>query len=176
MVTIHLTERDPRVAPERIVADLVPPPRFAEVSFSSYRADPAEPTQQQAVETLESFAASMSTKPRRRWFGGKAQEPGPGAVYLDGGYGVGKTHLLAALWHSAPGPKLFATFVELTHLVGALGFHDAVAALSSYALVCVDEFELDDPGDTVLISTLLTRLREAGVRLAATSNTLPGRL
>jgi cell division protein ZapE len=60
--------------------------------------------------------------------------------------------------------------------VGALGFHDAVDALSSYALVCVDEFELDDPGDTVLVSTLLTRLREAGVRLAATSNTLPGRL
>jgi cell division protein ZapE len=97
-------------------------------------------------------------------------------VYLDGGYGVGKTHLLASLWHTAPGPKLFATFVELTHLVGALGFHDAVAALSSYTLVCVDEFELDDPGDTVLVSTLLTQLREAGVRLAATSNTLPGRL
>ena len=65
---------------------------------------------------------------------------------------------------------------ELTHLVGALGFHDAVAALSTYTLVCVDEFELDDPGDTVLVSTLLTRLREAGVRLAATSNTLPGKL
>jgi cell division protein ZapE len=42
--------------------------------------------------------------------------------------------------------------------------------------VCIDEFELDDPGDTVLVSTLLARLRESGVRLAATSNTLPGRL
>jgi cell division protein ZapE len=42
--------------------------------------------------------------------------------------------------------------------------------------VCVDEFELDDPGDTVLMSSLLGRLVEAGVRLAATSNTLPGRL
>ena len=94
-----------------------------------------------------------------------SKEPqGPGGLYLDGGYGVGKTHLLASLWHNAPGPKLFATFVELTHLVGALGFHDAVATLSSYTLVCVDEFELDDPGDTVLVSTLLTRLREAGVR------------
>jgi cell division protein ZapE len=42
--------------------------------------------------------------------------------------------------------------------------------------VCIDEFELDDPGDTVLMSTLLTRLAEAGVALAATSNTLPGAL
>jgi cell division protein ZapE len=174
-VTIHLAERDPRVPPERIVGDLVPPPRFADATFESYRPDPAQPSQQQALETLRSFAAAVGTRPRRRWLG-TSTESGPGGVYLDGGYGVGKTHLLAALWHAAPGPKLFATFVELTHLVGALGFHDAVAALSSYALVCVDEFELDDPGDTVLVSTFLTRLREAGVRLAATSNTLPGRL
>ena len=174
-MTIHLTERDPRVPPDRIVGDLVPPPRFADVSFDSYRPDPSQPTQQQAVASLRELAGSLTAKPPRRWFGKPAQS-GPGGIYLDGGYGVGKTHLLASLWHAAPAPKLFATFVELTHLVGALGFHDAVAALSSYALVCVDEFELDDPGDTVLVSTLLTRLREAGVRLAATSNTLPGRL
>jgi cell division protein ZapE len=113
---------------------------------------------------------------KRGLFRKAPEQAGPGGVYLDGGYGVGKTHLLASLWHEAPGPKLFATFVELTHLVGALGFHDAVAALSSYRLVCVDEFELDDPGDTVLVSTLLRSLREEGVRIAATSNTLPGKL
>jgi cell division protein ZapE len=174
---IQLSERDPRVPTDRLVAELVPPPRFADVSFDSYRPDPAQPTQQQAVDTLRAFAQTVGQKPRRRLLGrSKAKDAGPGGVYLDGGYGVGKTHLLASLWHAVPGPKLFATFVELTHLVGALGFHPAVEALSSYALVCVDEFELDDPGDTVLVSTLLTRLREAGVRLAATSNTLPGRL
>ena len=100
-------------------------------------------------------------------------------MYLDGGYGVGKTHLLAALWravHESGSPALFATFVEVTHLVGGLGFADTVDRLSSYRLVCVDEFELDDPGDTVLVSSLLGRLADAGVRLAATSNTLPGRL
>ena len=43
-------------------------------------------------------------------------------------------------------------------------------------MVCIDEFELDDPGDTVLMSSLLNRLVDAGVRLAATSNTLPDRL
>jgi cell division protein ZapE len=101
---------------------------------------------------------------------------GPGGVYLDGGYGVGKTHLLASLWHATPGPKAFGTFVELTNLVGALGFQQAVQALSGHTLLCIDEFELDDPGDTVLVSTLLTRLAEAGVKLAATSNTLPGKL
>jgi cell division protein ZapE len=177
-VPVHLCERDPRVPAERLVGELVPPPRFADVSFDSYRPDPAQPTQQQAVDCLREFAATLRPAPvKRRWFGSRRRpEEGPGGVYLDGGYGVGKTHLLASLWHSAPEPKLFATFVELTNLVGALGFHEAVEALSAYVLVCVDEFELDDPGDTVLVSTLLTRLREAGVRLAATSNTLPGRL
>jgi cell division protein ZapE len=175
-VTVHLSERDPRVPADRLVAELVPPPRFADVSFDSYRPDPSQPSQREALERLREFAATVGRKQRRGLFGRRPPAEGPGGVYLDGGYGVGKTHLLASLWHAVPGPKLFATFVELTHLVGALGFHDAVDALSSYTLVCVDEFELDDPGDTVLVSTLLTRLRAAGVRLAATSNTLPGRL
>jgi cell division protein ZapE len=175
-VPLQLTARDPRVPADRIIGELVPPPRFAGVSFDSYRPDPTQPSQQHAADTLRAFAGTVGHRPRARLFGKVKGPAGPSGVYLDGGYGVGKTHLLASLWHAVPGPKLFATFVELTHLVGALGFHRAVDALSSYALVCVDEFELDDPGDTVLVSTLLTRLRESGVRLAATSNTLPGRL
>ena len=174
---IRLSSRNPHVSKDRLLAELVPPPRFADVSFDSYKPDPAQPSQQEAVDRLRAFADDLRRPVRRKGLFRKASAPsGPGGMYLDGGYGVGKTHLLASLWHAAPGPKLFATFVELTHLVGALGFHDAVAALSSYTLVCVDEFELDDPGDTVLVSTLLRNLREEGVRLAATSNTLPGKL
>jgi cell division protein ZapE len=182
----HLVERDPRVPADRLLGELVPPPRFARVRFETYRPDPAEPSQAAAVEVLRGFAEALGQGPprrqrqqwqqRRSWLRRPRPPAGPGGVYLDGGFGVGKTHLLAALWHAAPGPKLFATFVELTHLVGALGFATAVQALSAYRLVCVDEFELDDPGDTVLVSTLLSRLVEGGVRLAATSNTLPDAL
>ncbi|WP_370080944.1 cell division protein ZapE [Streptacidiphilus sp. MAP12-16] len=162
-----------------MVAEMVPPPRFRSARFSTYLPDPTQPSQTEAVRVLESFAATLGTPEvaRKRWFGRSAPVPaGPGGVYLDGGYGVGKTHLLASLWHSAPGPKAFGTFVELTNLVGALGFPQAVQALSGHKLLCIDEFELDDPGDTVLVSTLLSRLAEAGVKLAATSNTLPGKL
>jgi cell division protein ZapE len=176
-VPIRLTDRNPSVSQDRILSELVPPPRFADVSFDSYRPDPAQPSQEKAVDFLRSFADDVESPPRKKGLFKRTPEPsGPGGVYLDGGYGVGKTHLLASLWHATSGPRLFATFVELTHLVGALGFHEAVAELSSYRLVCVDEFELDDPGDTVLVSTLLRHLRDAGVRLAATSNTLPGKL
>ena len=43
-------------------------------------------------------------------------------------------------------------------------------------VVCIDEFELDDPGNTTLISRLLSQLVERGVSVAATSNTLPEQL
>lgn len=178
----RLADRRPDVPAGRLVTDMVPPPRFRHVGFDGYRADPAVPSQAEAVAAARAFAAALGDGDggrRRGWFR-RAEAAAPGAgLYLDGGFGVGKTHLLASLWHAAAVPperKLFATFVELTNLAGALGFAATVEALSAHRLVCVDEFELDDPGDTVLVSTLLGRLSERGVRLAATSNTLPGQL
>ena len=176
-----LAERDPRVEPGRLVAELVPPPRFAAVGFETYVPDPTQPSQAAALQATADFARRLQQdggRPQRRgWFSRGAEAPtGPSGVYLDGGFGVGKTHLLASVWHAAPSPKAFGTFVEFTNLVGALGFAQTVEALAGHRLLCIDEFELDDPGDTVLVSTLLARLAEAGVRLAATSNTLPGAL
>jgi cell division protein ZapE len=175
------------VPADRLVAELVPPPRFDSVRFETYVPDPDQPSQAEAVRVLSGFAATLDgvaqggERARKRGWFRKEPRPavGPGGVYLDGGYGVGKTHLLASVWHAAPAPrelKAFGTFVELTNLVGALGFQQAVTALSGHRLLCIDEFELDDPGDTVLVSTLLGKLSDAGVKLAATSNTLPGRL
>ncbi len=174
----RLVDRDPRVPTERLIAELVPPPRFAQVRFSTYAPAPGQPTQAAAVAAMEAFARRFDeVRPRRGLFR-RAPAPPEGrvGVYLDGGFGVGKTHLLASLWHAAPAPKAFGTFVELTHLVGALGFAATVEALAAYRLLCIDEFELDDPGDTVLMSTLLGRLVDSGVRLSATSNTLPDAL
>ncbi len=163
---------------DELLDGFLPSQRFSEVSFDSYRPDPGQPSQAAAVKALRTFAASVNTpKPTglRRLFGGKREESRAG-IYLDGGFGVGKTHLLASLWHATSGRKAFGTFVEYTNLVGALSFRKTVDALSSYQLVCIDEFELDDPGDTVLMSRLMRELADAGVKLAATSNTLPGSL
>ncbi|HEY9410350.1 MAG TPA: cell division protein ZapE [Jiangellaceae bacterium] len=177
----RLVDRRPDVPASRLIADMVPPPRFADVSFDSYLPDPGQPTQSAAVAAARVFAGAVGDRPARRsWLRRAPDAPEARAgLYLDGGFGVGKTHLLASLWHAAevpPDSKVFCTFVELTNLAGALGFAATVEALSGARLVCIDEFELDDPGDTVLVSTLLTRLSRAGVRLAATSNTLPGKL
>ena len=160
------------------MAGFHPSARFEQVAFETYRPDPQQPSQARAVKILRTFAQGVNQPaPSRlsRIFGSQKVAPRAG-IYLDGGFGVGKTHLLASLWHAAGGRKAFGTFVEYTNLVGALSFRKTVEVLSSYSLVCIDEFELDDPGDTVLMSRLMRELADAGVKLAATSNTLPGSL
>ena len=56
------------------------------------------------------------------------------------------------------------------------GFVECIELLAHYTAVCIDEFELDDPGNTTLIARLLSSLVERGVSVAATSNTLPEQL
>ena len=165
-----------------LVEQLVPPPRFDTVRFGTYVPDPAQPTQAAAVAAIQAFAERTGdgARQRRGWLRRRTAPPEdrPG-IYLDGGFGVGKTHLLASLWHDCAVPRhqrVFCTFVELTNLAGTLGFAQTIDQLSRIRLLCIDEFELDDPGDTVLVATLLSRLSDAAVRFAATSNTLPGKL
>ncbi len=180
----HLADRHPTVTPERLVAQLIPPPTFADVSYDSYRPDPAEPSQAAAVQSCRNFCEQAAARRagKKKLFGKREVLPGVG-LYLDGGFGVGKTHLLASTYYTlsaddvAPGhPTAFATFGELTQLAGVFGYNECIELLSDYVVVCIDEFELDDPGNTTLISRLLSALVERGVSIAATSNTLPEQL
>lgn len=164
----------PEPSIEEIVAGFVPPAQFSTVRFENYVPNNQYPTQYIALSAMREFAASINRGRRRSFFRRRPQSKW--GRYLDGGFGVGKTHLLAALWHEAQVPKIYGTFVEYTNLAGLLGFSNAVEILSQFRLVCIDEFELDDPGDTVLMSSLLMRLVARGSFLAATSNTLPDRL
>ncbi len=169
-----LADIRPVVPPTRLLADLVPPRHFADARFSTYRANPAYPSQGSTVARLEEVGAQLAPgKARRGLFARRKAAP---AIYMDGGFGVGKTHLLTSLAHAVGPDAAYGTFVEYTNLVGALGFQATVDALATKRLVCIDEFELDDPGDTVLMSRLLRELADRDVALAATSNTLPGSL
>ncbi|MDM4763213.1 cell division protein ZapE [Galbitalea sp. SE-J8] len=170
----HLVDIDPQLSGAEMVEQLVPPRQFADATLDSYRPDPDHPSQGEALEAMRAFAAG--SRPGG-FFSRRRQPDAKPGIYLDGGFGVGKTHLLAALWHATGGRrKYFGTFIEYTALVGALGYAGALAALTGAALICIDEFELDDPGDTRLMSRLLRELVASGTRIAATSNTPPNAL
>ena len=158
----------PELSTEELMRQLTPPPEFSAARFENYRPDPGFPSQQQALEHAKQFVTRG-----KKSFGKAPSNPG---IYLDGGFGVGKTHLLASIWHAFPGTKAFGSFLEYTSLVGYLGFAQAIKLFSKYQLICIDEFELDDPGDTMIMSRFLKELEAAGVRFAATSNTPPNAL
>ncbi|KXC06091.1 cell division protein ZapE [Microbacterium hominis] len=175
---VRLAERQPAVSGAEMVAALVPPPQFDDATFETYRADPAYPSQQEAKDRLIAFSRGSGPAERGGLFrrAKKAPEMKPG-VYLDGGFGVGKTHLLAAIYHAVPARrKYFGSFIEYTALVGAIGYQKTVELFRGADLLCIDEFELDDPGDTMVMTRLLGELVPTGTRLAATSNTPPNAL
>lgn len=170
---VSIAERHPRTAAAELVKQLVPPRQFKTATFDSYRPDDEFPSQEQVVSMMRELRDAWSGKGKGLFKRVPKVKPG---IYLDGGFGVGKTHLLAALWKSMGGRKYFGTFIEYTALVGALGYKEAVDALKGASLVAIDEFELDDPGDTMVMTRLLGELVASGTKIAATSNTPPNAL
>jgi cell division protein ZapE len=170
----------PAPRPSDLLRGFVPPPRFAAKSFDEYRPDRAHPSQAAACERLLDLAGTLRRAARpdlwrrlRTQLGGR--RPGRG-IYLDGGFGVGKTHLLAALWNAVPGPRAYLSFDELVYALGLLGLERARAAFGGLRLVAVDEWELDDPGNLKLALAFLRGALQDGVVVAVTSNTLPAEL
>jgi cell division protein ZapE len=162
---------NPQANVSQLVAELVPPREFGQARFANYLPHTEFPSQALARDLAAKFA---SGKVSRKIFAKASAQPT--GIYLDGGFGVGKTHLLASIWHDFVGKKAFGSFISFTSLIGALGFAEAVKALGKFELICIDEFELDDPGDTMMMSRLLNELSVKGVRFAATSNTPPNAL
>lgn len=176
---VHLADRNPQISGAEMLAELVPPRQFDGATFETYRVDSDFPSQEEAKQRLMAFAGGGADKPIKRGLFSRApkvEATKPG-VYLDGGFGVGKTHLLASIYHAMPARrKLFGSFIEFTALVGALGYRQTVELLTGTQLICIDEFELDDPGDTMVMTRLLGELVATGTKLAATSNTPPNAL
>lgn len=166
-----LTSLNPEINAQSILATMVPPPEFSGASFANYMPNDHFPSQRAALLSAHEFSSGAS--PKVTFLRRKNAPPG---IYFDGGFGVGKTHLLAATWHAFKGEKLFGSFLEYTSAIGFLGFATAIEVMSRFQLICIDEFELDDPGDTMIMSRLLKELSALGIKFAATSNTPPNAL
>lgn len=162
---IKIEDLNSEVTVSELLSELVPSAEFAKVSFDSYIPDQRFESQKEARRLASEFAKSIGKK--------SAANLG---IYLDGGFGVGKTHLLASIYYNSGKKSAFGAFLAYTSIIGYLGFAQALEQFSKYDLLCIDEFELDDPGDTMIMSRFLKELAAKGVRFAATSNTPPAAL
>ena len=162
---ISLSDIDSTVSVSELLSELVPPVEFSKVTFESYIPDSKFQSQADAREQAAAFAKSIGKKAGSNL-----------GIYLDGGFGVGKTHLLASIYYSSGKKTAFGAFLAYTSIIGYLGFSEALKQFGKYELLCIDEFELDDPGDTMIMSRFLKELAAKGVRFAATSNTPPAAL
>lgn len=146
--------------------------RFAGATFASYQANPDFPSQLAATQRIQAFVQNLEHPVKPSFW----RKPPPAkGLYLDGGFGVGKTHLLSSAYTMAAEhtPSSYIHFQELTSLIGRLGMDRAVQVFSNLKLLCIDEFELDDPGNMHLIGTFLGRVMAGGVSVITTSNTPP---
>ncbi|UBV41987.1 cell division protein ZapE [Deinococcus taeanensis] len=172
---IDLTTRNPAPDPAALTRELTPSPRYHAVRFDTYAPNPQYPSQADARTALQAFLQGAQVRPGGFRLFRRAKPEGRG-LYLDGGFGVGKTHLLASAWHAAQGEAALMSFQDLMYIIGALGMTQAVEAFRGHDLLLIDEFELDDPGNTHMANTFLGQLMPAGTSVIATSNTEPGAL
>jgi cell division protein ZapE len=144
-----------------------------------------DPAQARAVAALDRLAASFDTTGFfARMFG--AGGDGPAGVYLWGGVGRGKSMLMdLAFAHIAVTPKRrvhFHEFMLETH--GRLRLArereegnpiepvaEQIAAEAK--LLCFDEMQVTNPADAMILSRLLGKLLDEGVKVVTTSNRPP---
>src|SRR5207237_6330744 len=131
------------------------------------------PSQARAVQRLRDFA-NFVARPTRPFL--RRKQAGTRAIYLDGGYGIGKTHLLAATYHALErtGSRLYLSFAELAYMLSRLSPQAMQQVLNKARLFCIDEFELDDIAQTRMAAiTLQHVLTHSMTNVVTTSNTLP---
>jgi DnaA-homolog protein len=105
-----------------------------------------------------------------------AQRQADAGIYLQGGEGVGKTHLALAACAAAEGDGHRASFLPLQAARGRLG--DALDALEDNALVALDGLDAiaGERGDEVALFDFHNRARAAGIALLYTARVAPDAL
>jgi cell division protein ZapE len=144
--------------------------------------------QAEAVRRLQRiYEELIARKPRRVPLGKRMQWPAVRGLYLWGGVGRGKTHLMDGFYESLPFSRKrrthFHRFMQSVH-EARKRYPDEQDPLAHVAdeiatqarVLCFDEFFVSDIADAMILGRLLEVLFARGVTLVATSNIAPSGL
>jgi cell division protein ZapE len=145
-----------------------------------------DPAQARAVAALDRLAAGIASG--SGMFGRllRSRENGPAGVYLWGGVGRGKSMLMdLAFAHIGGAPKRRVHFHEFMleaharlRVAREREEGDPIAPVAERIadeakLLCFDEMQITNPADAMILSRLLGKLLEEGVKIVTTSNRPP---
>lgn len=166
------------VSIEECFNNLKPHPKFSGCKFENYIPDPNYPSQHYIKNLLKETAELMSKKdikPEKSFFSffkPKDIFTKPLNIYIDGSYGIGKTHLLSATYNMSDMKKAFMSFSEMNYFFHYLGVEKCIEEFSKLDLLMVDEFELDDPAMCLIMARFFRNINK-NTLIIMTSNTLP---
>lgn len=145
-----------------------------------------DPAQRRAVELLQEFSDQIAADDNRGWLQKLSGNGGDSraGVYLHGGVGRGKSFLMDGFFINAPVDKKirvhYHAFMRRFHedMKARAGREDALLEVADgitqkAALICFDEFHINDITNAMVMARLLARLLENGARFVMTSNYAP---